>query len=435
MAVRAKLVMPLKRSDREDKMRKWILAACLAALLLVGCVLAEDVQSLRVVQATDMHYFSPSLAEFDEELLEAVYALDGKVIHYSFQICKAFVRDMLNLRPDAVILSGDLTLNGELQNHREFSELLIPLREAGIQVLTLPGNHDVGSQGYLLSTDGAVSVPATSAGEFFEFYEGYGYADALARDPDSLSYIAKLSDSVWAVMLDVNANSVPGFVMPATLTWLEKQLQAAQRASVTVIGVSHQTLLNHYGIFSQGVVIGNAEKLQELYKKYGVRLNLSGHTHLQHIMAPEDGPMEIVTASMAVAPGYYGVITLDGKELETYQAIPVDVNGWAAEAGETNPDLLNFSAYTEAFFREVSRRKMVNTVSDPSIPEEDRQRMLDFAVDMNYCDFAGLRAEVKDPGALALWEKYLPNTFRTYYMDDLLTDSMEDMIRYSFAKE
>ena len=201
-----------------------------------------------------------------------------------------------------------------------------------------------------------------------------------------------------------------------------------------MIGVTHQTLLNHYGAFNQGVVIDNAQRLLDLYKKYGVRLNLSGHTHLQHIMAEEDGPVEIVTASMAVSPGYYGVITLNGKALDTYQAIPVDVDGWALEAGETNEDLLHFSAYTEAFFREVSRRKMAGSVTDPSIPEEARQRMLEFAVDMNYCDFAGLRAEVKDPEALALWEKYLPNTFRTYYMDELLTDSMEDMIFYRFKE-
>ncbi len=415
-------------------MKKAISLLLLAALLLLGAAGAEEARPLTVAVATDMHYFSPSLADFDEELIEVVYSLDGKVIHYSSQICKAFVRDMLRLRPDAVILSGDLTLNGEPVNHQEFSALLAQLTDAGLRVFVIPGNHDVGARGYVLSGGGAASAPETTPDGFLALYERYGYAGALARDADSLSYVAELSEDVWALMVDVNGNSLPGYVMPSTLAWAEKQLQAAQEAGVTVIGVTHQTLLNHYGAFNQGVVIDNAQRLLDLYKKYGVRLNLSGHTHLQHIMAAEDGPVEIVTASMAVSPGYYGVITLDGKALDTYQAIPVDVDGWALEAGETNEDLLHFSAYTEAFFREVSRRKMAGSVADPSIPEEARQRMLDFAVDMNYCDFAGLRAEVKDPEALSLWEKYLPNTFRTYYMDELLTDSMEDMIFYRFKE-
>ena len=313
-------------------MKKLVPALCLALILLAGCASAESTDPLTIVAATDMHYYSPSLTDYGERFMNAVYASDGKVIHYSPQICRAFVRDMLRLQPDAVILSGDLTLNGEHVNHREFSALLAPLTEAGIPVWALPGNHDVGAQTYIASGGAAAFVPETTAAEFLSFYDSFGYANALSRDADSLSYVAELGNGVWALMVDVNGNSLPGYVMPATLAWVEKQLQAAREAGVTVIGVTHQTLLNHYGAFSQGVVIDNAQRLLDLYKQYGVRLNLSGHTHLQHIMAAADGPVEIVTASMAVAPGYYGVITLNGKDLGTYQAIPVDVEGWACSA-------------------------------------------------------------------------------------------------------
>ncbi len=415
-------------------MKKALLAVCLSALLLIGSAWAEAAKPLTVVLATDMHYFSPSLTDYSERFMDAVYASDGKAIHYSPQICKAFVRDMLALRPDTVILSGDLTLNGAPVSLREFADLLAPLAEAGIQVLTIPGNHDIGGQAYRISADGVSVIPAASAGEFLEIYGGYGYTGALSRDDASMSYIAKLSDSVWAVMLDVNTGRTPGQVLAATLVWLEEQLQAAQAAGVTVIGVSHQNLMVHNKYFSQGVMITNAPKLQALYRQYGVRLNLSGHTHMQHIAALGNDVVEIVTSSMAVAPGYYGVITLEGKELQTYQAVPVDVEGWAAATGETDGNLLHFSEYMKEFYCEVVRRKVVNTVSAPSIPDADRQRMIDFAVDLSYCDFSGTLADLKNPQALDLWQQYLPNAIFTYYLKGAMANGLVNMNSYDFRK-
>ena len=173
-------------------MRKvWLLALCLAALLaLSGCAAAREAETLTVVLATNMHYLSPELTDYRGRFMNTVYASDGKVIHYSPQICGAFVRDMLALRPDAVILSGDLTLNGALVSHEEFAALLRPLAEAGIRVLALPGNHDVGGRAYSFSDSGIVAIPAATAEEFLGIYRDFGYAQALSRDTASLSYTA-----------------------------------------------------------------------------------------------------------------------------------------------------------------------------------------------------------------------------------------------------
>ena len=82
-------------------MRKvWLLALCLAALLaLSGCAAAREAETLTVVLATDMHYLSPELTDYGGRFMNTVYASDGKVIHYSPQICGAFVRDMLAEKP------------------------------------------------------------------------------------------------------------------------------------------------------------------------------------------------------------------------------------------------------------------------------------------------------------------------------------------------
>ena len=412
-------------------MKRILALTCMLLLLAAGAAVAEDAR-LTVVLATDMHYLSPSLTDYVERFMNTVYAADGKTIHYSPQICRAFVRDMLRLRPDAVILSGDLTLNGAPVSHQEFAAMLKELADASIPVLTMPGNHDVGGQAYSFGPNGVIGFPAATNSGFLEIYEPFGFAGALSREVNSLSYVSKLSEDVWAVMLDVNANGKPGLVRAETLAWLEEQLQAAQAAGVTVIGVSHQNLLPHNKYFTQGVMISQPQKLQALYRQYGVRLNLSGHTHMQHITALED-TVEIVTSSMVLSPCYYGVITLDGGQLKTYEAVPVDVEGWARETGETNPDLLDFRRYDEEFYREVVRRKVTATVAGLEIPEEDKQRMIDFGVELSVRDFAGTRGGLGDAGGMAFWEKYLPNSVFTYYLKGAVTDGLWDMNRYDFT--
>ena len=412
---------------------KKVLPLLLLALLCLAACTAPAEETLNVVLATDMHYLSPSLTDYSERFMDTVYAADGKVIHYSPQICRAFARDMLRLHPDAVILSGDLTLNGATISHEEFAALLSDIRAAGIPVFVIPGNHDVDGYAYSFSQGGAIAFPAATAEQFLAFYEACGYEQALSRDPASLSYIARLSDRVWAVMLDVNANGAPGQVTQATLSWLGAELKAARAQGVAVIGVSHQNLLPHNAYFTQGVMIGGAEALQALYRQYGVRLNLSGHTHMQHIT--EADTVEIVTSSMVLSPGYYGVVTLTDGAPVSYRAVPVDVDGWAAETGETDPDLLSFRGYTDRFYREVVRLKIASAVTDPAIPAEERRRMTDFGIDLSVCDFSGTRAELQDTDALALWEKYLPDSGFTWYFRGALLEAPVNMDTYVFEEQ
>ncbi|MBQ8081159.1 MAG: metallophosphoesterase [Clostridia bacterium] len=411
-------------------MKKWMLLLALL-LCLTAAAGAEDSQPYTLVVATDMHYLSPSLTDMGERFLNSVYTSDGKVIHYSSQICEAFVRDMLLLKPDAVIVSGDITLNGAPVSHREFAAMMARLQDAGIQVLVIPGNHDVGGQAYRFDADGPHAMPNASISEFYQIYQGLGYADALSRDPNSLSYVAKLSDELWALMLDVNANRAQNLIKPITYTWIEEQLKLAQAQGVRVIGVSHQNLMAHNPFFVDGNVIRQSQKLLRLYRQYGVTLHLSGHIHTQHIMT-EEAVTEIVTASMALNPGYYGVIRLAGGKPLSYDAIPVDVSAWAKEIGETNEDLLHFSEYTEAFFYEVVRRKVAAAVKGLPIDEAEKARMTEFWVLTSIRDFSGTRSPDDDETALALWDQYLPDTISTIYLHGVLDAPAQNMTHYLF---
>ena len=59
--------------------------------------------------------------------------------------------------------------------------------------------------------------------------------------------------------------------------------------------------------------------------------------------------------------------------------------------------------------------------------------VIGFAVDLSYCDFSGTREDIRDPEALALWERYLPDAVFTYYLKGALAEKPWNMNHYDFG--
>lgn len=79
-----------------------------------------------IMLGTDIHYFSDSLTDGGLRFQEMVEYGDGKVVTYIDQITDAFLDEVVKLRPDVLVLSGDLTLNGEKASHKDLAEKLHP---------------------------------------------------------------------------------------------------------------------------------------------------------------------------------------------------------------------------------------------------------------------------------------------------------------------
>ena len=45
-------------------------------------------------------------------------------------------------KADGLILSGDLTFNGEKKSHEELAEKFKKVEKSGAPVMVIPGNHD-----------------------------------------------------------------------------------------------------------------------------------------------------------------------------------------------------------------------------------------------------------------------------------------------------
>ena len=77
--------------------------------------------SLTIAQLSDLHCGSPF---FDPALLSAA------------------VDEILDLKPDLVVVAGDLTQEGYAEEFEMARDFLRPLREA-LTTVIVPGNHDV----------------------------------------------------------------------------------------------------------------------------------------------------------------------------------------------------------------------------------------------------------------------------------------------------
>lgn len=380
-------------------MKRTILSLLTAAIvlltLLTGCGKTEK-EPVTIWHVSDLHYLAPELIEDRDYFISVMRRSDGKVTHYAPEICASFVSAALDARPDAVIISGDLTLNGALTSHTALAEILSPLREAGIKVLLMPGNHDIGSAGYRFTAGDPVPVPGVTTEEFEEIYADFGYSDAISRDGASLSYMAELDGGVRVLVVDTNSGSY-GTVTQETLDWAAKQLRAAKRAGCTVIAVSHQNLFRHSPLFAFGYELNNSDELAALYKKYGVQLNLSGHLHIQHIVET-DTTAEIAVSALSVTPNQYGVLTLDENHAMRYSTAALTVSA------EENGVPLDFARYSAELFDACTEAKTAPMLEEMGLSEEEYASMLDTAKQMNREYFWGA-VTAPDEAAYALWSK------------------------------
>ncbi len=343
-----------------------------------------------LIAASDLHYIAPELTDHGAYFESMIENADGKVMEYIEELTDAFLSEVIDRHPDALILSGDLSFNGARASHEALAEKLRSVAQAGIPVLVMPGNHDLENESAACFRDnGFTRVESVTAEEFAEIYRDFGLAQALSKDGDSLSYTVEINPSLHILMLDVNTADSPNRVKEETIAWVEAQLRQAEASGARVVAVSHQNLYRHNPVIYQGYVIENADELLALYGKYGVLVNLSGHLHCQHIV--KGAVCDIAVSSLAVNPCQYGVIALSDGTLN-YETSPVDVSAWAAAQGRTEPALLDFSEYAEAFFLRSGR-----TPIDPDAPDADE--LSRFFGELNLKYFAGRLdlVDAKDP--------------------------------------
>ena len=372
---------------------------------------------VNIAVATDLHYLSSSLTDGGAFFTDLVENADGKNMFYIEEITESFVATMIQEKPEILILSGDLTFNGERQSHLDLEQKLEKIKENGTQILVMPGNHDIDrSSAAGFYGDGYELVDSINKEAFAKIYQDYGLQESIEKDDTFLSYLYRTRKDFWILMLDSNSHGT-NEISDQTFSWIEEILKDAKKQDIQVLAVSHQNLLAHNPYFTEGFLIHRAQELEALYEKYDVMANLSGHIHIQHIQ-DKDLP-EILTSALPVSPHHYGMIQFDGKTLD-YQTKILDVASWAREQDLTDQKLLNFSQASQAFMEQVSARKLESDLLDSSLTDLERELLLQTFAQVNADYFAGRSIDPANhqQGLSLMQDHDLP--FYPSYIDSIL---------------
>ncbi len=303
----------------------------------------KDPNFKSIIVLSDIHVMAPQLLEERGSAFDNYLSLDPKLLEYSNEVLEYLVGETLQRNPDLVIIPGDLTKDGELVSHQLVVSILSSLRSAGIPVIVVPGNHDIDNpEGYYYDGDNTRPAERTSPEQFKELYADFGYNQAYATDPASLSFVCEPLKGLVLLCIDTNKyeenlyidkgdeknyNQTSGRIRPATLTWMLAEADKARTLGKQVVLVQHHNVVQHHnaqGTLQSDYIIADYVKVSKQLMKHGVHMAFTGHTHLQDIaqyrtmvnISQPDSLVDVATGSVISYPNPWRTIKVNNEFTE-----------------------------------------------------------------------------------------------------------------------
>jgi 3',5'-cyclic AMP phosphodiesterase CpdA len=227
------------------------------------------------------------------------------LVEVAIPVLEEILDRLATLDLDFLLLPGDLTQHGELENHVWLRDRLAQLP---YPVYVIPGNHDVPT----LHADEQSIGYSTFPG----LYRDFGYAESGDRH-----YYSKIIlPGVRLVGLNSNtfdaAGNQTGCIDAEQLTWLGQVLQ--QTHDELVLVMVHHNIIEHMpdqanDPLGHRYILKNTSELKEILRSAGVQIVLTGHLHIQSI-AEEAQLYDITTGSLVSYPHPYRIIEVQTDE-------------------------------------------------------------------------------------------------------------------------
>lgn len=393
---------------------------------------------------SDIHYLGKSLTDRGNAFQDYVSNGDGKQLDDIDEIVSTLSYEIKNKKPEVLIISGDLTNNGEKDGHLELSKRLKEIEDSGTEVFVIPGNHDIlNRMASSFDGDDQYTVDNISSKEFSEIYGDFGYKEAVSRDKDTLSYLAAPSEDIWLLMIDTsqykdNLNSPfprgDGEISKDTFKWIKKCSTLAKKNGAQIITVMHHNLFDHSEVLQKGYTLNNSKEAMEVFDKLGLNLIFSGHIHAQDIRSNKKGEnttYDIASGSLAVYPQQYGILKYSSKDSALdYSTSRLDVESWATATKAERKSLYNFKSNSEKFFGQVAYdRSYKQLMQAGGYSKEQINLMSETKKLLNLRYFAGTESlnskDVINSEGYNLWTKSAEG-FQRDYIKSMITDKDTD---------
>ena len=289
-----------------------LLAVALVLALSVPAFAAQDSHSgadtgtLKIAVMSDDHYLSPSMIRDTADYTTALNS-DRKMFAESDAILRTMLDAVRQDKPDVLLISGDLTKDGEQECHKALAKALQQLQRdvPGLKVYVINGNHDIRNADALnFNTADGKAVPATRTDpEDFKRIYDFIYSDPTViatytppagKEAGGLSYGARPADGYTLVVIDTgryssdntstgkNEHETSGAISADLEQWVIDQIKAAKARGDVVLGMQHHGLVAHFDVqptILPMYLVNNYERLSQEYADAGMSVMFTGHSH------------------------------------------------------------------------------------------------------------------------------------------------------------
>ena len=291
-----------------------LLAVVLVFTLTVPALAAEKPQdmNLRIAVMSDLHYLSPDMIA-DTEDFEHAFNSDRKLLKESSAILYEKFEQVRADKPDILLVSGDLTKDGEQECHAALAKQLQQLQQdiPGLKIYVINGNHDIRNYNAKnFNTPDGKAVPATRTHpEDFKRIYDFVYSDptviatftpAAGNEAGSLSYVARPVEGLTVIAMDTcryssdntsngdDEHETSGAISADLEKWVIEQTAAAKARGDLVIGLEHHGLVPHFDVeptILPMYLVNGYERIAQEYADAGMSAVFTGHMHAVDIAA------------------------------------------------------------------------------------------------------------------------------------------------------
>ncbi len=291
-----------------------LLAVVLVFTLTVPALAAEKPQdmNLRIAVMSDLHYLSPDMIA-DTEDFEHAFNSDRKLLKESSSVLHEMLERVRADKPDILLVSGDLTKDGEQECHAALAKQLQQLQQdvPGLKIYVINGNHDIRNYNAKnFNTPDGKAVPATrTEPEDFKRIYDFVYSDptvlatftpAEGNKAGGLSYVARPVEGLTVIAMDTcryssdntsngdDEHETSGAISADLEKWVIEQTAAAKARGDLVIGLEHHGLVPHFDVqptILPMYLVNGYERIAQEYADAGMSVVFTGHMHAVDIAA------------------------------------------------------------------------------------------------------------------------------------------------------
>ena len=291
-----------------------LLAVVLVFTLTVPALAADKPQdmNLRIAVMSDLHYLSPDMIAGTADFEHALNS-DRKLLKESSAILYEKFEQVRADKPDILLVSGDLTKDGEQECHAALAKQLQQLQQdvPGLKIYVINGNHDIrnyNAKNFNTADGKAVPATRTEPEDFKRIYD-FVYSDptvlatftpAEGNKAGGLSYVARPVEGLTVIAMDTcryssdntsngdDEHETSGAISADLEKWVIEQTAAAKARGDLVIGLEHHGLVPHFDVqptILPMYLVNGYERIAQEYADAGMSVVFTGHMHAVDIAA------------------------------------------------------------------------------------------------------------------------------------------------------